>query len=389
MTVDFYDDLGAAYFGHHQDGDVEAHVKTAAWREPADLLDRDFALIIVDQEGKEHRKFACFDEGNALMSLWYLQNVAHGLPGNAVKLAEYNIKKVLGEDGELELGTAHEGRVLDERRVYVKTAMMTPPSTKPPMPTGMVSGAAGVSMVGAASPMRPPPLVNAATPMAGGGRTGLGNAATGAKVASADYVSPFDVLRHAQETWADLDPYSRHDLAAYLTKEADSGMAVPDYIYAYGGTTLNPRFERLMSDRREFTANTALQSDYARLGKIAEAIPTEDVVEALYLLDEQAGLTPRYGHRLPDPLLCVYGQTKQAEWSWMHGSDAVNETQLRLFASAPYCSENLGQLFYDDICEEFKKDPLGTFNKMPVEQQIIVARLATQSRKRNDGGFFA
>jgi hypothetical protein len=397
MVIDFYDDLGEAYLRSLGENAPSEVTKEAEWREPYDLLDRDFALIIVDGEGREHRKFACHDPGNVAMSEFYLSNVAD-LPSYAVKVAWANLPVGPDLKPDLEPLTEEERRfVIDERRVHVKTAQMMPGQTgapmankgqmRQPMSPGMMSGAAGVSMTGAASPVRSPPLMNASTPTAGSGRTAMGGAAMQQKVGSA--TSPFDVLRYAVDNWDDLDPYDRHDTAVFLTKSASAGVRVPDHIYKYGGTELNPVVPRLMEARKSYTVNEQTQDNYDRLGKMASAMDPEDVVEALYLIDEQASLTPRYGDGIPDPLLCVYGQVKEAEWSWMHGGDMVNESQLKRFAAAPYCSYNMGELFSDDICNRFKKDPMGTFKGLPVEQQIVVSRLATQSGIHNDGGYFA
>ena len=115
----------------------------------------------------------------------------------------------------------------------------------------------------------------------------------------------------------------------------------------------------------------------------------EDVVETLYLMDERSSLTGRYGRDLPDPLLAVFGQTKEAEYSWRHGTDMVNASQLLRFSGSPKCEYTLGDLFAGDICTRFKKDPLGTFQGMPDEQKILLARLATQSGGSNDGGLLS
>lgn len=405
MTIDFYDDLGEAYL-LATGGEETEHLKTAEWREPFDLLDRDFALILVDGEAKEHRKFACFDAGNVAMSMWYLTQAVDRLPPAAVKIAAINLAVAAGDLGldipeeifamNVSVDPEWANDILDEKRVkiampmpgQVGTPMANKGMTKQPMSPGMMGGAAGVSMTGAASPTRTPPMTGAKTPMAGGGRTAMGGQAM-PMGKTAEATSPFDVLRYATENWDDMDPYDRHDTAVFLTKSASAGVLVPDHIYKYGGVALNPIFSSLMEARKRYSVQEQDQDNYDRLGKMASAMDLEDVVEALYLMDEQASLTPRYGTNIPDPLLCVYGQVKEAEWSWNHGGDMVNEAQLKRYAAATGCQTSLGELFTDDICAKFKKDPLGTFKSMPLEQQIITSRLATQSRHKNDGGYFA
>ena len=84
-VIDAQDDLGAAFMASSQE--IPEILKEGSVREGYELLDRDFALILVDENGHEHRKFACYDAGNTWMSLWYLEHVPHGLPDFAVKIA--------------------------------------------------------------------------------------------------------------------------------------------------------------------------------------------------------------------------------------------------------------------------------------------------------------
>ena len=47
-------------------------VKEASWLEKDDVLDRDYAVILVDSEGVEHKKLAMNDAGNTVSSICYL-----------------------------------------------------------------------------------------------------------------------------------------------------------------------------------------------------------------------------------------------------------------------------------------------------------------------------
>ena len=180
-------------------------------------------------------------------------------------------------------------------------------------------------------------------------------------------------------TWHEMDPYDRHELAVTLCKTAAAdGASVPAQIFQYGGETLNPHFEQLMRVRTDYVRDPNVAADYSRLGKIAGVMDTEDVVEALFLLDEASGLLHRYGTKLSDPLLCVYGQEKQASWAWSHGSDYINEDLLTNFASSPVSSVKLEDLFDEDFAVKFRKAPVASFQKMPLEQQRIVSRMALQ-----------
>jgi hypothetical protein len=363
MTViDQHDDLGALFRAHGPKSGLE-FLKEASWKERDDILDRDFALIIVDSTGKEHRKFASYDAGNVFMSQWYLLNAEHELPQGAVKVAASNLldaSEAFGLTAHPALALlAQEGESLpgDGRRVYIKTASTTKyasrteefePSQLRPIGKGMFA--------------------------ARGSHT--------VKEASA-----YDAISALIQKWDDLDPYDRHEAAVDVVKVASAvGATVPPHIFQYSGTSLNPRFEKIAQQRMRYTANEEYQKDYYRLSKMAAALPTDDVVEALFLMDERAGLLNRYGANLPDPVLCVYGAEKSAEYSWNHGGDYVTASMLMRYSGST-AVESMEDVFSDDVMKKFKADPVGTFQKMPLEQQILVSRMASQSRDTNNGGY--
>lgn len=200
-------------------------------------------------------------------------------------------------------------------------------------------------------------------------------------------MNAFDLIEDLKHRWHDLDSYDRHDLAVAATKLASvQGAQVPDEIYRYSGESVSPNFSAYMRQRQEFTANAQIQDAYGRLAKVASAVNPDDLVNLIYKLDDDAGLLHRYGQTLPDPHLCVFDRTKEASWSWIHGSHYVNEDQLRRLATGPTRAE-MEKLFDCDFVTEFRKDPLGKFRDLAPEAQIIIANMASQSHLRNDGGF--
>lgn len=361
-VIDQHDDL-CQLFRDHGPKDGLEFLKTASWRERDDLLDRDFAVIVVDGAGKEHRKFACYDAGNLFLSQWYLLNAEHSLPSGVVKVAAANMLQA-AED--LHIPThpalallASEGDRLpgDGRRVFVKSA--------------------SASSYAPVSPLEPSQLV----PLGRGMSVMAGTSAV--KEGSA-----YDALSVLIREWNNIDPYERHEAAVDIVKVASGvGMMVPDHIAQYSGTSLNPRFEKIANMRAEYTAIPQLQQDYRRLAKMAAALDPDDVVEALFLLDEQAGLLSRYGTAIPDPLLSVFGVEKQAQYSWTSGGDYVNASMLLRFSGSPPALESMEEIFDEEVVSRFKTNPIETFKKMPPEQQIIVARLASQSGESNNGGY--
>jgi hypothetical protein len=682
-TIDMHDDLGQAYLADLAGAEPSEFFKTASWRESSELLDRDFALILVDEEGHEHRKFASFDTGNTWMSVYYLLNTEHGLPDFAVKVAAANLLKSASAQ-QLQIPLDAYGALcllegldlektaeflIDERRVLIKEALMgelahgigtalgkvpkliqagrgmassaaegavgragsayagvanrvkgavntastaaketgnqlsnmasygqhlkgqamgklqglqqagatavgdaraafssgiaqkpfvsgaaqraesaaaagaqkaeaaaaaaqqaqqarvaamqqqgaarraaggyaqapvaaVPPKVAPApqvaAPTATLSPqelattsrfpagggnraqampptrTAPVATPTAAQPVAAPAAATAPvnrTPVVGSGandassgmhtrpyprgpggsrvppesrlppeapraqgaqvpmstaaQVGLGGAALGGgallagrkhgaasefpmappttpSASSLKMPSPgaavtaqpmtrlasFDIIKEAQQKWADFTPYERRDLALNLVKiGSDESAQIPWEIEQYSGEVLNPRFQNIMWMRQGFTSDEKLASDYDRLGKVASVLNLEETIEALYMLDEQAGLLGRYGQWLPDPVLAVCAVEKNAEYSWINGGKYVNERQLILFSQNPDLHKRMKALFYSDMVDTFRKDPIGTFKKLPEEQKRIIVNLATQGSGSNDGGF--
>jgi hypothetical protein len=109
-------------------------------------------------------------------------------------------------------------------------------------------------------------------------------------------------------------------------------------------------------------------------------MPLDIATETLYLLDEQAGLLDRYSANLPDPVLSIYGcNTKEAMWSWNHGGDYCTADELDLLVRDPVKRSKLEFVFVEDLVEKFAKNPVATFESMPLEQQIILARMANST----------
>lgn len=397
MIIDHQDDLGT-YFRQIAPNLVHTHhVKEASWIEKSDMLDRDFAIILVEPDGTEHRKLAMHDAGNTLASITYLLTRDHFLSDSAIKLASTNLLNSAMHYGLYEsfgdsllhhekLGSAFDvlamladslsgEDIIDERRVGInKMAMYDATSygagnsaSMGGMPqTVAVSGKPGPNGMGTGMPM--PQQVNTVN---------TSMAAPPVKMAS-HITTSHDLIKEAQFMWPELDPVDRRAFALIVKEAAaEEGTYVPNEIYQYTGEKLNPSFEMLMKRRQDFTANEDLQNDYDRLSKLAYAMPLETATEALYLIDEQAGLLGRYGSNLPDPVLSVYGTEKEASWSWNHGGDYCTARDLQLLCHDPVKSKRFSDMFNEKVCEEFTANPVKAFEKRPLEQQIIIARMAS------------
>jgi hypothetical protein len=201
-------------------------------------------------------------------------------------------------------------------------------------------------------------------------------------------VASFDLVQEAAERWEDMSFEEKRRTAVELVKLADAeGASVPKKIWQYAGSTLNPKFASVViSQRKNYTADAELSDLYDRLGAMADYLGPEKTAELLFTLDQRASLTPRYGRNLPDPMLAVWGQEKTAAASWVYGGDYVNEDQLRRYAASMTSYHALEQVFSEDFRDKFRANPVAMFNAAPLEQKILLSRMASQSRESNDGG---
>ncbi len=339
-VLDIADDNGALLLA--QTGGLQGldrHVKEAAWREPGVMRTRDYALLLVDTDGREHGKYACYDPGNTLVSMLYLQNAyPRDLNPAAAKTAAATLASLAVDWGlpvpegisklaSMELSEADSKDIISTRRVRYN----------------------------------PPKLADA--PKAAPG--------------------PFEKAASARQRWADLDPFERRDVARELIKEAESApLYIPTHFYQYAGDRLSPKFAAYMRERQDYTSDPDVVEGYKTLAKIAAACEPDSVVQSLYVLDELAHLRwaggDRYGETLADPVRCVYHTDKVAAYSWNHGAEATNENELFVFTTHPTAASRFLGAFTPEVWQRFRASPVSTFQAMPLEQKVLVSRMARE-----------
>lgn len=339
FIIDVADDLGASFKTFADEVGVDSladTVKTAAWLEPAKARDRDFALILVDDDGSSHRKYACHDPGSTLVSMFYLERAQPLLNPAAVKVAAANLGRLAKDWGlevpaEIEkmamapLPVGAEKDIVDERRVYFHPQKA---ASTAPAPSG-----------------------------------------------------PFVKLAHTKLAWHDMAPQQRRAAACELVKAASTTpVVVPPEIARYAGEKLSSKFAYHMGVRIEHCADHECVEQYRELVKVASLFPPDNVVDALYMLDEAAHLRwaggDRYGEKIADPVLAVYDRVKEAAYVWTEGGDHVTEHDLVMFRTREAARTYFTSTFTDALWEKFEKDPVGTFRAMPSHQKVLLSRLA-------------
>jgi len=181
-----------------------------------------------------------------------------------------------------------------------------------------------------------------------------------------------------------MEPELRREYCSNLVKRASAlGIKVSPAIRKYGSATYAPAAELFIAiDGRKNILSD--ENDRALLDKLAEALPTmspELFATALSEFDKASGIDHLYGSAIPDPYYSTFG-TKTAEddspkGSIVVGNDYMTEAQLKRFAAME--SGSIKDRFGNDFVDEFRKDPVGIFNSLPVDQKKYIMRLATDN----------
>jgi hypothetical protein len=137
-----------------------------------------------------------------------------------------------------------------------------------------------------------------------------------------------------------------------------------------------------MHRRLDYVSDPEVAEGYRTLAKIASACEPDSVVQSLYELDALAHLRwaggDRYGDDLADPVRCVYSTTKIAAYSWNHGAEFTNENDLFVFSTHPTGGSRFLSVFTPEVWQRFRTSPVSTFQAMPLEQKILVSRMARE-----------
>jgi hypothetical protein len=121
-------------------------------------------------------------------------------------------------------------------------------------------------------------------------------------------------------------------------------------------------------ESREFLADL--------FSKRAEINP-EVYAECLKRFDVMNGLDKGWDHIVPDPWASTFGKNASYEVIWEEGAERVTRDALEDLAEN-HLHLVTNQFTYD-VAKEFKKDPIGIFESMPVTHKKILARMASDA----------
>lgn len=346
LIIDFWDDMGASLdlFDEQVPG-KEEFLKIASTSSPHDsaLLDRDFALILVDAEGKKHRKYACADPAGILVSASYLSHYHGNLNRPAAKIAAstlldlastFGVEDLLPEGlaklASIELTPLEEGDIRDAREVRYR-------------------------------------------------------APTRKKEASTKRASVYDAISAVRNEWHDLSYAERREASvklASLVEDFPEG-TIPAFVEDYAGESVGDRFPHHMRVRAASCRDEKIAAQYNKLASAYSLFSADRLVELVGELDSLAGFRyvggDRYGEKIADVYKAVYSKSKAPPEIWSHGADFVSDAQLKSFPQETGAKQSFTKVFPETTWYAFVKDPCAVFRSMPVEQKILVSRMARQS----------
>lgn len=444
VVLDFYDDLKGELLKRSfpTPEALPEVVKTAhiLSSEERDILrDEAYALVLLN-EGKTLRKFACVDAGNTLLSALYFMENKDSLPEEAQKVASANIQAWC-EYFELPLRDIEKIAGKKERPADASSGGQA--RSRDPMHQPLVGDEANwaertnlVSVRGGADSGRVIPMANQMKTASGdkvdylkdfhklnpeadprkskngtkhhwakekeekdacGEKcanvvdiSGL-SAPIKVKKASAENMAlgryPLDsygdvkaAVQYFTENYLEFTPEQRHEFAVKTAARANElDIPTSESLDRYGSTEYAPDVEAHLANRRAISPDH--KEVWDALQEKRASIDPEAFVKLLAEADEVAGVNWLYGGEAADPYYATFGGNKAKEasaaWSWQSRTgDYVSGDQLRRLALN---GRPLVEKQFDrGLASAFSKDPITIFESLPDLQKKILARLASQ-----------
>ncbi len=173
-------------------------------------------------------------------------------------------------------------------------------------------------------------------------------------------------------------PEERREYCVNLTKRASElQISLPEEIRRYGGDSYaddetmkvahTARLNLLLEDGEKKVLNALFEK--------RASIDPELYAISLAEFDKATGLSLYYDQHVFDPYLSTFEKiAEEDDWSEVLGNDLVTSHMLKEISKTNF--PLLKKMFGEEMAVEFRKDPIGIFKSLPVDQKKIVARMA-------------
>lgn len=392
VMLDFYDDptgtvLRSVFPSQEDLPEIvkTAHILNIAEREV--LRDEAYALVMQD-EGKVFRKFACVDAGNTLLSLLYFEKNAHLLPEEARKAtaavlleraAEFDlpvgIKKLAAKSPSRTRDPMNQPLVGDEADWLERTNLGKP------ITGGVDSGRVGTALSSMHTKMASAPIdVSGKQPETLFETKEASIYALAGQYPLDSYADIRAAVAYFEENWPQMQPPDRHEFAVKTAARAEEiGVEVSERMSRYGSEAYAPDVESHLAQRKA-NADEKYHEVYDALKEKRASIEPEHFAALLAKADVAAGLNWSWGGAVQDPWYSTFGGVAGSEktaFGWEGGGYSVDAEKLQDAAA----SGALQGHFTPDIVKAFTQDPVAIFSSMPDDTKLIMARLADETVK--------
>jgi hypothetical protein len=447
VALDFYDDAERVLFRELfpaieavPDLVKQAHVLT---EEEIDALRPEAFAVVLVNDGVELKKFACVDPGNTFLSAAYFQKVAQLLPQEVQEVAGKNIalaveefglaeelqkrgldgmsrwrdpkkKKTPSEEadwkmrtnietmtggtaseissptsGEVKQGAVEADSALGSGTDDTRNIMPGYPSTRPALqshdkvvdPAAPFTGTAGASSVNYrhvnVTHLKPKKIVEKEKKAA--------HYALGEKY-------PLDSMRQVLqaidyfETYKEsFSPRERHEYAVKTASRVDElCLEMTPSLERYGSTEYAPDVNAHLLVRLANCPEN-VRPIYEQMQEKLASLEPEEMATLLEATDKLAGFY-QYNSAIPDPYFTVFGgwaeKEKKAHWSWMGpAGEYISAKELKILANNG--RPTVHRIFSSDLANAFCLNPIGTFEKLPLEQKKIMVHMASTHYENN------
>jgi len=390
-VIDFYDDpSGTVLKTKLAFAQLPAYIRQADYQSEEKLSalpDDAFALVMVDQ-GTKIRKFACVDKGNtALSALYFLEN-KDKLPEEAQKVAAANLVEYCHAfQVEPPYSLCKMAAVIPGKK---KSADLTG-STVMPLQSNPNKEADEDSQLKATDEKRaadlyvditgksPPPRFEKRAhtrfclEKLGQGRFPIDS-----------YGEVLEANKWFEENGKSLHPQDRREYCTKLAARAEElHISVTDNILKYAGKNFAPADEVRASvcTRMQFWADDAPERDALKgmLDKYASASP-DQFYQELTAFDVQHGLDQYWDDYIVDPVACVFGMEKTAEWLWEQGADRLTEDTLHVGVNDSQKIHAIKAKFGPELASELVEKPSEVFDSLPLDSKRIIARILNDTQ---------
>lgn len=392
-AVDFYDDGGQILRDKFGDT-VPDFIKQAEALTPTErenLPDHAYAVVLIDGPEKM-RKFACVDKAHSAINAIYLMENHKSLPYEARSIAAHNIKVACATYG-LKV-PARLSKMASRSRKLIDTDGAVPMTSKAKAAdisgteVAPISASSGKRLKKIASPLISPYVdVHRATLPVAFNKPKIAYALAdenGPQFPLESYTQVKEAADFFAQQGKRFHPRRRHEACVKIAARADAiGVPLTPDVRKYGSITYGSDGQVKMGfeSRRQMFRNGDENDSVGLLDKLLEKkahVTPGEFAEALAEMDIALGLSRFWDKSVVDPWATTFGPEKLAEWSWTHGNEKLKAEQLQTLVKSGPGRSALERSFGAELVGEMSKNPTQIFDSLPLDQKIVIARMAYQ-----------